>query len=121
MSPRCSAPKRLKGALADLVDGADRLHDREPGPIPLVPVEDRRGLLVIHRQAIANGLGLIVLATHERAAALVACVAGVPTGVWCLAFFTDRAAAEAVHDLVAVDLEAQDRVQRAVETREHAL
>ena len=61
----------------------------------LVPVEHRRRLLVVHAEPRANRLGIVVLAAHQRAAALVADVADLAAGVRRLAILAHRAAAQA--------------------------
>jgi hypothetical protein len=90
-------------------------------PVALVPSEHWRGLLLVDPETVADGLGLIVLAPHESAAALVARTAGVPAGVGGLAVLAHGPAAQAVDDVVAVDLEAEHRVQGTIKAREHAL
>ena len=62
-------PECLQRAFGDVGDIADGLHVRDVRSIPLVPVEDRRGLLLVQLQSIPNGVGFVVLATYELPAA----------------------------------------------------
>ena len=89
-------------------------------PCSLVPVEHGRRLPLVDREPIADRLGLVVLATHQRAAALVARAARLAPRVRRLAVLADRAAAQAPHDLVVVDVEAEHRVDLRAQLRSTA-
>src|SRR5438309_9360354 len=95
-----SASERLQRALGDVVHGTHGVDGDDLRAVVLVPVEHGRGLRLVDREPIPDRGWLIVLAPHQRAAALVAFAARLAPRVRRLAALAHRARAEPAHDLV---------------------
>src|SRR5690606_12326060 len=67
-APPRSLPDGLERALRDLVERAHRVDALDLRAVRHVPVENRRRLLAVDAQPVADRVRLVVLAAHERAA-----------------------------------------------------
>src|SRR5690242_20288936 len=67
-----SARQRAQRACRDVLHTSHRVDHGDSRAVVAIPLQHRRGLPLVHREAIADRLRLVVLAANELAAILVA-------------------------------------------------
>src|SRR3954454_6126360 len=114
--------QHVDGTLGDLVDLALGL-DRAQQPAAAVVADERRSLVVVDLQPVANGLRLVVVALEQLAPAQVADVfllgrveLGVPH---VAARAAGSATGQTAHHLVLVDAKLERSFDRLAELDEH--
>src|SRR4029079_184388 len=95
--------------------------DGEFVAVVAVPVEHGSRLVVVDAEPGADRFRVVVFATHQGAAALLANVADVAARVRRLAVLTHGSVAQSADDLFVVDVECQGGVELLSERGEHSL
>ena len=89
----------------------------------LVPVDHGRRLIAIHLQTLSHGVGLVILAAHERARWDMSLDGTEFTGLApeerALTGIARGTSAQAAHQLVFRDIEQQYRIDLAADIRQH--
>src|SRR4051812_2193427 len=84
-----------------------RIDDGDASTMLTVPAEHGRRLPLVHGEPVADRGGLVVGATDQQAAVLVARGPGLASRVRRLTGLAHRAAGQPAHDLLVVDVEAE--------------
>src|SRR5688572_6644345 len=85
-----------------------RIDDGDASAVVAIPLQHGRRLALVHRQPVADRGRLVVGTAYQGATVLVARAARLPPRVRRLALLADRAAGQPAHDLLVVDVEAED-------------
>src|SRR3982751_1624705 len=108
-SPRMSlARQHPECARRHVLHRSYRIDDCHASAVLAIPAQHRRRLPLVNGEPVADRLRLVVLPTDERAPVLVALGAWLAPHVGRLTGLAHRTTGQPAHDLVVVDVEAED-------------